>query len=379
VCRAPKRRGAASSASLPLTGLSMLRSRRLTIEVRQRVPTWLRALIVLGALIVGLAICVGLLLGRGVELGSIYDEFVVFTFFQAAGISTVIVQSTPLVLVGLSAALAFRVNYWNIGIEGQFFMGVVGATLISIFDVGPESIRLVLMLAMALLFGGAWALPSAVLKIRLNVSEVITTLLFSYIAYYFVLNQVYGPWKDPKDKFPHSPQFDASEQLPLIGWQQVHYGIVVAGAAVVFVWWLVERSRFGIQSRFVGSSPRMALPIGLPVALITAASAVLSGSMAGAAGFVMATATEFRLTPAMAAGYGFSGIVIAFLAGNRPVATLIVAFLMGGLYVAGESMKVFYNLPDALVGLIQAIIVLSVTASEFFVRYRLRMAHYRGA
>ena len=92
----------------------------------------------------------------------------------------------------------------------------------------------------------------------------------------------------------------------------------------------------------------------------------------------MASAHEFRLTPAMAAGYGFSGIVIAFLAGNRPVPVLIVACLMGGLYVAGESMKVFYNMPAAMVGLIQAIVVLSVATSEFFVRYRVRIARFDG-
>lgn len=362
-----------------MTRHSFLRSRRLALEVRQRIPPLHRASIIVAALMVGLGICVALLVGRGVGLASIYEEFIAFTFFKATGISTVIVQSTPLVLAGLSAALAFRVNYWNIGIEGQLFMGVIGATLIAIFDVGPESLRLALMLVAAIGFGSAWAFLPAVLKVKLNVSEVITTLLFSYIAFYFVLNQVYGPWQDPKDKFPHSEQYDAVERLPLIGWEQVHYGIVVSAAAVVFMWWLIERSRFGVQSRFVGTSPRMALAMGLPVGVIVASSALLSGGMAGAAGFVIATATEFRLTPAMAAGYGFSGIVIAFLAGNRPIATLAVAFLMGGLYVAGESMKVFYNLPDALVGLIQAIIVLSVTASEFFIRYRLRIARYREA
>ena len=361
-----------------MAGFSLLRSRRLALEVRQRIPPGRRFAIILGAVIFGLAVCAGILLGRGVGLASIYEEFVAFTFFNAAGISTVIVQSTPLVLAGLSAAFAFRVNFWNIGIEGQLFMGVIGATLLAIHDVGPDGIRLVLMLVFSVAFGALWALPTAVLKLRLNVNEVITTLLFNYLAFYFVLNQVYGPWKDQRDKFPHSEQYDAIERLPLIGWEQVHYGIVVAAAAVAAAWWLIERSRFGIQSRFVGASPRMALPIGLPVAAITSASVLLSGGMAGGAGFVIAAATEFRLTPAMAAGYGFSGIVIAFLAGNRPIAVLIVAFLMGGLYVAGESMKVFYNLPDALVGLIQAIIVLSVTASEFFIRYRLRVARYRG-
>lgn len=362
-----------------MASLSLLRSRRLTVEVRQRIPPLYRVAVLLGAVIVGLAICLGILIGHGVALGSIYEEFIVFTFLNASGISTVIIESTPLVLAGLSAALAFRVNFWNIGIEGQLFMGVIGATVLAIYDVGPESIRLVLMLIFAIGFGALWALPPALLKIRLNVNEVISTLLLNYIAFYFVMNQVYGPWKDPKDKFPHSEQFDAVERLPEIGWQQVHYGILVAAVAVALVWWLIERSRFGIHSRFVGTSRRMALVIGLPVGAITAISAMASGGMAGTAGFVIATATEFRLTPAMAAGYGFSGIVIAFLAGNRPIAVLIVAFLMGGLYVAGESMKVFYSLPDALVGLIQAIIVLSVTASEFFIRYRLRVAHYRGS
>jgi simple sugar transport system permease protein len=361
-----------------MSALSFFRARRLTLEVRQRIPTLHRVGVIFGSVVFGVGICVGILVARGVGISSIYEEFVVFTFFNAAGISTVIIDSTPLVLAGLSAALAFRVNFWNIGIEGQVFLGVIGATIFAIFDVGPESIRIVLMLACAVFFGAMWALGPALLKIRLNVNEVISTLLLNYIAFYFVLNQVFGPWQDPKDGFPHSPQYDAPfERLPEIGWQQVHYGVLVAAVAVVFAWWLIERSRFGIKSRFVGISPRMALAIGLPVSAVTAISAMASGGMAGAAGFVIASATEFRLTPSMAAGYGFSGIVIAFLAGNRPIAVLIVAFLMGGLYVAGESMKVFYSLPDALVGLIQAIIVLSVTASEFFVRYRLRLARYR--
>jgi len=259
------------------------------------------------------------------------------------------------------------------------FMGAIGASIIALFNIGPEFLRLPLMLIFAVLFGMLWALGPAMLKIRLNVNEVISTLLLNYIAYYFVLNQLFGPWKDPRDKFPHGEQYELSERLPDIGWEQVHYGIVVAALALVVVWWLVERSRFGISSRFVGVNPRMALAVGLPVSLITAGSAMASGGLAGTAGFVIAAATEYRLTFTMAAGYGFSGIVIAFLAGNRPIPTVAVAFLMGSLYVAGESMKVFYSLPDALVGLIQAIIVLSVTASEFFVRYRLRLARYEGA
>lgn len=356
--------------------LSFLRGRRLTIEVRQKIGFVTRVAIILGAILFGLGICIGILVSRNVDVASIYDEFIVFTFLNAFGVSTVVVHSTPLVLVGLAAAMAFRVNYWNIGIEGQLFMGVIGCTIIAYYDIGPESIRLPLMFIFSLLVGALWALPSALLKLRLNINEVISTLLLNYIAYYFVLNQVFGPWRDPKDNFPHSPAYDDFERLPKIGWEDVHYGIVGIALAFAFVWWVIERSRFGIQSRFVGVNPRMVLAIGLPLSAITLISALSSGALAGMAGFTIAAGTEGRLTFQLAAGYGFSGIVIAFLSGNRPLIVLIVAFLMGGLYVAGESMKVFYSLPDALVGLFQAIIVLSVTASEFFARYRLRMAHY---
>lgn len=359
--------------------LQFLRRRRLAIEVRQRINVYRHLAVILGAVAFGLGVCVAILVGHGVEIGSIYEEFVVFTFFNAAGISSVVVESIPLVLVGLGAAMAFRVNFWNIGIEGQMFMGAIGASIIALFNIGPEFLRLPLMLIFSVAFGMLWALGPALLKVRLNVNEVISTLLLNYIAYYFVLNQLFGVWKDPRDKFPHGEQYEIAERLPAIGWEQVHYGIVVVALAVVFIWWLVERSRFGISSRFVGVNPRMALAVGLPVSMITAGSAIASGGLAGSAGFVIAAATEYRLTFTMAAGYGFSGIVIAFLAGNRPIPTLLVAFLMGSLYVAGESMKVFYSLPDALVGLIQAIIVLSVAASEFFVRYRLRMAYFEGA
>ena len=115
--------------------LSFLRGRRLTLEVRQKIGFVTRTAIVLGAILFGLGICLAILVSRNVDVSSIYDEFIVFTFLDSSGISTVVVQSTPLVLVGLAAAMAFRVNYWNIGIEGQLFMGVVGCTIIAYFVV----------------------------------------------------------------------------------------------------------------------------------------------------------------------------------------------------------------------------------------------------
>jgi simple sugar transport system permease protein len=345
---------------------------RLNLEVRQSLPRWKHALFIALSLGVGLAISVVLLAVSGIDVSSIYEEFILLTFFDREGLSNVLIQASPLILVGLSAAVAFRVQFWNIGIEGQFFWGVIGATFVAIDDIGPSGLRIALMFAAALLCGFAWTIVPSLLKLRLGVNEIITTLLLSYVAYLFVMNQVYGSWRDPTDFYPHSEPFDPVERLPFIGWEKVHAGLILSLAFAAIVWWLMERSRFGRYMRFVGSNPRMALAVGIPVGTVTFIAVSLSGALSGAAGFVMATAQEFRLTPTMAGGYAFSGVVIAFLARNNPLAVVVTAFLLGGLYVAGQNIKVFYDLPAATVGLIEAIIVMSVAGSDFLVRHRLR-------
>jgi simple sugar transport system permease protein len=211
-----------------------------------------------------------------------------------------------------------------------------------------------------------------VLKLRLGVNEIITTLLLNYVAFYFVMNQVYGPWQDQVTHFPHSQLFDEAERMPPLGWQNVHSGLVLSLVAAALVWWLMERSRFGAYMRFVGANPRMSLAVGVPVTFVVFAAVALSGALSGAAGFIVTAAQEYRLSPTLAAGFGFSGIVIAFLARNNPLGVVVVAFLLGGLYVAGQNLKVFYELPASVVGLLQAIIVMCVACSEFVIRHRLR-------
>ena len=346
---------------------------RLTIEARQDISFLKHSLFLIFSIFLGIFFSLLIILDAGIDIKSIYEEFIVFTFFNSSGFSTILVEATPLLIVGLSAAMAFRINFWNIGIEGQFFMGVIGATIIAIFDIGNENIRIFLMFFASILFGAFWIIVPMILKIKLKINEVVTTLLFNYFAFYFVLNQVYGSWKDPIDKFPHSEQFDLVERLPKLGWEEVNSSLLIALALFVIIWILIEKTSFGIKSKFCGSNDNMALAIGIPFYQIMIISALFSGGLSGVAGFVVSSAHEFRLTPYIAVGYGFSGIVIAFLANNKPFYIIIVAFLIGSLYVAGDSLKVFYNLPSALVSLIQAIIVLCVASSEFFIRYKIKI------
>ena len=343
---------------------------RINLEVRQRIALWLHGLIVLASIAVGLGISVILLIVSGIDVSDVFQEFIVLTFFDSAGLADVLLEWAPLILVGLSAAVAFRVQFWNIGIEGQFVWGAVGATAVMIYDIGPGWSHIYLMCLGSILGGIIWIALPALLRLRLNVNEIISTLLLNYIAGLFVLNQLFGAWQDPEAVYYQTAAFAAHQRLPLIGWGHIHAGLFIALGAALIVWLITERSRLGAYMKFVGSNPGMALASGIPVTLTIAAAVALSGSLSGLGGYLVASGQEYRLTIYVAIGYGFSGIVIAFLARNKPAAVILVSFLMAGLYVAGESIQVFYGLPEALVGLIQSVIVICVVGSDFFVRYR---------
>lgn len=343
---------------------------RLALEIRQYVGWRRQAAILAVAIAAGLAISAAILIVAGVSAGDLVTEFAQ-TFFDAQNLQAVLFQAAPMILVGLAASLAFRVRFWNLGLEGQMIFGAIGATAISVLQIGPESLRLPLMLGAAALAGLVWAIAPALLKIRIGVNEIISTLMLNYVASNFLLHLVYGAWKDPKSAFPHSPQFESYERLPdlLPGLSSaVLLGIVVAIAA----WWYTDVSRAGLYMRFVYANRRVADAMGVRVERLMLGTVLLSGLLAGVAGFVVAAGQEGRLTQAFYTGYGFSGILIAFLARNHPIAAAVVAVLVAALFVTGRTLQVFYQIPFAMVQLIQAIIVICVAGSEFFIRHRLR-------
>jgi general nucleoside transport system permease protein len=351
---------------------------RFNLEIRQNVTPLRQALVLLAGLGTGLVATAIVLMAAGVSLGGIYDEFIVSIFSSPMSVSAVLIQAGPLLIVGLSAVVAFRVRFWNIGIEGQMIFGSIFATFIAIHNIGPEPLRLVVMLAAAALGGMFWILIPALLKLRLGINEIISTLLLNYVAFNFLLYLLYGAWKDPRSAFPSSEQYDAVERLPLLGWQSLTWSLPIALVLAVLCWWLLNVSRFGFYARFVDANPRMAAAVGIPIAAVTLGSALLSGAISGIGGFVVSAGIESRMTQSFFLGYTFSGILIAFLARNNPLIAILVAIFVGVLFVAGQSLQVFYQIPGAMVQLIQAIIVITVAGSEFFVRHRLHWVRRTG-
>lgn len=364
---------AADPGASPSGHATPLASRRWTLEIRHHMPWPQQVAVLAAAVLLGLVVSGAILVAAGVPAGELFNEFVVATLLDAQSLQAVLFQAAPMIMVGLAASIAFRARFWNLGLEGQMVFGAIGATAVSMFQIGPEATRLPLMLACAAGAGLLWALGPALLKQRLGVNEIISTLMLNYVAANLLLHLVYGAWKDPKDNFPYSPQFRPFERLPeFLGPSGA--AVTLALGVMLLAWWFVERSRAGLYLRFVHGHLGVAGAVGVPVQRLVMAAVLASGALAGVAGFLVAAGQEGRLTQAFHHGYGFSGILIAFLARNHPIAASGVAVLVATLFIAGRNLQVFYQVPFSMVQLIQAVIVIVVASSDFFIRHRLRRA-----
>lgn len=342
---------------------------RITLDIRQDIPPWKQAAILAASLATGLAISVAILDFAGIDPASLATELA--TAMNAGSLRNVLIQAAPLVLVGVGASLAFRIGFWNLGIEGQMVFGGIFAAGVSIYEIGPASTRLFVMGLASALGGLLWSLLAAFLKLRFRVNEIIATLLLNYVAIYFLFHLLYGAWQDAKTAFPQSSEFRPFERLNDIGFG-VNGGLIVALVVLLAAAWFVHMSRVGFYMRFISTNPTMAKVLGVPVRTVTIWIVGASGACCGIAGFVNVASQEGRLTQSFASGYVFSGVLIAFLSRNDPLVVAVVGFLIAVLFIVGQSLQVFYQIPFTMVQLIEAIIVIAVASSEFFIRHRIR-------
>lgn len=346
------------------------------LEVRQSVSEAYRFAVYAASLAVAALASVALLSFSGVAPADLAREIATVGFGSPRALGSVLAQTAPLAIGGLATAIAFRAGFWNIGLEGQMILGAVFAAFVAIHDVGPESLRIVVMALAACTGGMLWIAGPGFLKQRLGVNEVISTLLLNYVAFNLLLHLLYGPWKDPVSAFPHTEQFETVERLAPLGWQNLTLALPLAVAAVLVAWWAFSVSRFGYLVDLMRANRDMARAVGVPVAALSTVAILASGAVGGLAGFAIAAGIEFRTTQNFFVGYLFSGVLIAFIARNHPLGVLCVSFAMAVLLLLGQSLQVFFGIPAALVQLVQAIFIVCVAASEFFLTYRM---HWRSA
>ena len=294
-------------------------------------------------------------------------------------ISEVLLKATPLIIIALGLAMCYRANLWNIGAEGQFLLGCVGAGAVALWlteqGIGlPRTVGVSAVLVGGMLGGMLWAAIVALLRDRFNANEILVSLMLVYVAQQVVNWLVFGPWKDPQGfNMPQSPMFDASLLLPpLLERTRLHVGFVIAMVAVVVVGVFLFRTYRGFQlqvgglapmaARYAGFSPRSALWTGL----------LLSGALAGLAGAMEVAGPVRQVTPYLSMGYGFTAIIVCFVGRLHPAGIVFAGILLSMMLIGGELGQSRLGLPNALSSVLQGLLLLMLLVCDTLILNRLR-------
>lgn len=295
--------------------------------------------------------------------------------------SETLTRATPLILTGLSAAIAFRAHLYNIGAEGQLYAGALAAVAIgglhggTGFDLPPALLWPAMFAAAAMAGALLMALP-AIAKTRFGVDEVVTTLLLNFIVLLFVSMMLDGPMKDPTAMgWPQSVALREELELPkLVDRTRVHAGLVIALVLAVLSWLVLRATTFGFEVRAVGANPKAARFAGVPVTRTLVAVALASGAVAGLAGAIEVAGRTGYVTLDMSPGYGYTGIVIAMLAGLNPLGVVAAAVFVAGVLVGADSMSRAVAVPTYIADVIVAVALLAMLVATLLARYRVRRA-----
>ena len=311
-------------------------------------------------------------------IGKIFSD----SFGSSYGINESITKAIPLIMIGAGLVLAFQAKFWNIGAEGQLLMGATCATWIAL-TLGPNlpSYLVVPLMFIAGFVGGAFlgTIP-ALLKIRFGVNEVISTLMLNYVAAEFVQYLVVGPWKGTTQfGFPYTDDFSESATFSLLGPTRIHPTtlvlalLVVAAAAAI-----IYRTRFGYEVRVAGENPDAARYAGINLYRLTVTLMILSGGIAGLAGVGEVGGVHHHLSYpyTISAGYGFTAIIVAWLARLNPVFVIVSGLFFAGIEVGGDAIQISFGLPAATVEVVNGILLFFLIMGDYFlhnsVRIRLR-------
>ncbi|OIQ54650.1 ABC transporter permease [Neomoorella thermoacetica] len=351
----------------------------LTLEKRLEPSRFMAVVVPVISVILALAVGAIFLAATGFQPMKVYQSMLNGAVGSKYGISETIVKAIPLMLAGLGVSVAFRMLLWNIGAEGQFYMGAFGASWVALtFPHLPAYIMLPAMFLAGGLMGALWGLLPALPRAKWGVNEVITTLMLNYVAILWVDYLVYGPWKDPKGfNFPLTATFSDAAALPTIAGTRVHVGLIFALVAAVLLAIILWHTRWGYEIRVIGESARAARYAGMNIERNIILVMLLSGALAGLAGMSEVAGITHRLQHGISPGYGYTAIIIAWLAKLHPATIILVSILFGGLIVGGYSVQTA-GVPAATVSMLQGAILFFVLGGEILTRYRLHFGRKEG-
>ena len=328
------------------------------------------------AIAVTLVLCAGLIAMAGVNPLTAYAEMLKGAFGSRLSVTETLTRAVPLMLTGLAAAVAFRARLWNIGGEGQFYIGALvaaglGHDLVSGLPV-PLAIAVLMLASMAA--GAALLVGPALMRLRFGIDEVVTTLLLNFIVLLFVGLMVEGPLKDPMAfGWPQSVPVASGLRLPdLVPRSRLHVGLILALVVAALVWLLQARTVFGARTRAAGLNPRAAAFAGVPLTATLVKVAALSGGLAALAGAVEVLGPTGYVTTTMSPGFGYAGIVVAMLAALHPMGVVAAAIFVATVFVGADAMSRATGVPSFIADVIMSVSFLTMLTALLFTTYRLR-------
>ena len=351
------------------------------LERREEIRVWHYVGVPIISVALALAVGAVFLVITGYDPAQVYPAMMRASLTSRFGIADTLVSATPLILTGLAAAVAFRYRLYNIGAEGQLYVGAIAAAGVGLVlgdAPGPVAVTAVIMAGAV--GGVVWTLLPALARAWLGTSEIITTLLLNYVALFLMRYLIFGTtslWRDPTaTNFPQGRPLSEAAAFPEWGVTRIHLGLLVALVAAVAVSILLTRTRIGYEFRVYGDSPAAARYAGIPVGRTIISVLLLSGALAGLAGASEIGGRAHQLDPqGLAVGFGYAGIIVAALARYNPLAVPLVAVLLGAVSNAGTSLQSLAGarVPVAISTMLQGAILLFVLGGEVHLRYRLRI------
>lgn len=338
-------------------------------------PVWMRPLIPLAAIFLTFLLTATLVVLVKANPLEAYYYFLVDPLSSRVSAIEVLVKATPLLLTGAAVTFAFAGGYWNIGAEGQLYAGAVAATAVGLqmHDASPW-LAIPVMLIGGFLAGMLWALIPALMKIKLAIDEVVTTLLLNSVALFVVSWLLNGPWRNPISQWPQSPEIAAAAIFPkLIPRSRLHLGFILAVIIIVALWFVLTRTAFGLRMRAVGLGPEAARFAGINVERTLLISALVSGGIAGLAGVSEVAGIHYHLIDAISPGYGYTGIIIATLGTLNAWGVALAALFIGLIDTGAQTVSRALGVPAYLGDVIQAALLLVTLGMLLLQSYRIRL------
>ncbi|MBI3998624.1 MAG: ABC transporter permease [Armatimonadetes bacterium] len=337
---------------------------------------WWVLVVSLGAIASAFLAAGALFWAFGIGPARAYSTIFLGTLGDARAAPEVLRQAIPLLLCGVGLVMAFRAQFWNIGAEGQLLAGAVAAAGVALFAPLPAPLVVPAMFAAGFAAGALWGLLPTLLRLKLDVNEVLSTLMMNYIALFFVEWLIHGPWKGQEQRgFAYTDTLPPAAWLPLLPGTRVHWVTLALGLALAGgLAFLLARTKLGFEIRVLGQNPTASRYAGINPLRTTLVAMLISAGAAGLAGVGEVAGIHHRLLAPdqISLGYGYAAIIVAWLARGSPLAAVLTALFLGLIFSSGDVMKVTLQMPFRVTDIFNGLILFFLIGSERLLTYRLR-------